>query len=197
MRGGRGEVITAGRACPAGVLQFSSRNVEQEITRLLVEWRQGHEDALAALLPLVYDEFRRIASRQMARERDGHTLQPTALVHEAWMQLANAAGLNLNDRAHFLAIAARSMRQILVQHARKTNADRRGAGVTCVELKDDLDVAALPAVTTATPSGSSSSIATPSLRTSSSRRLESPNCSTSTSPSSCRPITMPGSRPKP
>jgi RNA polymerase sigma factor (TIGR02999 family) len=113
--------------------------VEHEITRLLIDIRQGREGALDALLPLVYDELRRIASRQMARERDGHTLQPTALVHEAWVQLAKAAGLDLKDRTHFLAIAARSMRQILVQHARKTNAEKRGAGVTCVELKDDLE----------------------------------------------------------
>jgi RNA polymerase sigma-70 factor, ECF subfamily len=114
--------------------------VEQDITKLLIEWRQGHEAARDALLPLVYDELRRIASRQMARERDGHTLQPTALVHEAWMRLANAA-LDLKDRAHFLAIAARVMRQVLVQHARGVNAEKRGAGVPRVELKDDLDVA--------------------------------------------------------
>ena len=114
--------------------------VEHDITRLLIEWRHGREAARDALLPLVYDELRRIASRQMARERDGHTLQPTALVHEAWMRLANAA-LDVNDRAHFLAIAARLMRQILVQHARAVNAEKRGAGVPRLELKDDLDVA--------------------------------------------------------
>jgi RNA polymerase sigma factor (TIGR02999 family) len=114
--------------------------VEQDITRLLIEWREGHETARDALLPLVYDELRRIASRQMARERAGHTLQPTALVHEAWMRLANAQ-LDLKDRAHFLAIAARVMRQLLVQHARGVNAEKRGAGIPRVELKDDLDVA--------------------------------------------------------
>jgi RNA polymerase sigma-70 factor, ECF subfamily len=114
--------------------------VEKDVTRLLIEWRQGHEAARDALLPLVYDELRRIASRQMSRERDGHTLQPTALVHEAWMRLASAE-LDLKDRAHFLAIAARVMRQVLVQHARGVNAEKRGAGVPRVELKDDLDVA--------------------------------------------------------
>jgi RNA polymerase sigma factor (TIGR02999 family) len=114
--------------------------VEHDITRLLIEWRQGHEAARDALLPLVYDELRRIASRQMARERDGHTLQPTALVHEAWMRLANAE-LDLKDRAHFLAIAARVMRQILVQHARGANAEKRGAGIPRVELREDLQVA--------------------------------------------------------
>jgi RNA polymerase sigma-70 factor, ECF subfamily len=121
------------------VLQLRLRAVEQDITKLLIEWRQGREAARDALLPLVYDELRRIASRQMARERDGHTLQPTALVHEAWMRLANAR-LDLKDRAHFLAIAARVMRQILVQYARGVNAEKRGAGIPRVELKDDLDV---------------------------------------------------------
>jgi RNA polymerase sigma factor (TIGR02999 family) len=114
--------------------------VEQNITSLLIEWRQGHQAARDALLPLVYDELRRIASRQMARERDGHTLQPTALVHEAWMRLASAA-LDVNDRAHFLAISARVMRQILVQHARAVNAEKRGAGIPRLELKEGLEVA--------------------------------------------------------
>lgn len=118
--------------------------MEQEITRLLIEWRQGRDAARDALLPMVYDELRRIASRQMARERDGHTLQPTALVHEAWMRLANAS-LDLKDRAHFLAIAARVMRQILVQYARGANAEKRGAGVPRVALEDDMDVAGMPA----------------------------------------------------
>ena len=131
-------IIRARRHGP--VLQFRPRTVEADITRLLIEWRQGHEAARDALLPLVYDELRRIASRQMSRERDGHTLQPTALVHEAWMRLASAE-LDLKDRAHFLAIAARVMRQVLVQHARGVNAEKRGAGVPRVELRDDLDVA--------------------------------------------------------
>ena len=124
----------------ARVLQLRPRTVEQDITRLLVEWRQGREGARDALVPLVYDELRRIASRQMARERDGHTLQPTALVHEAWMRLASA-GLDLKDRAHFLAIAARVMRQILVQYARGVNAEKRGAGIPRLELKEDLEAA--------------------------------------------------------
>jgi RNA polymerase sigma factor (TIGR02999 family) len=122
--------------------------LDQDITRLLIEWRQGREGAFDALLPLVYDGLRRIASRQMAREREGHTLQPTALVHEAWMQLAKAAGLDVKDRAHFLAVAARAMRQILVQYARRTNAEKRGAGVTYVAFEDGLDVAGRPAAGT-------------------------------------------------
>ena len=127
------------------MLQFGPDVVEPNITKLLIEWRHGSEAALDALLPLVYDELRRIASRQMARERGDHTLQPTALVHEAWMQLANAAELKLNDRAHFLAIAARLMRQILVQYARRTNAEKRGSGVPRLELKEELDLSNAPA----------------------------------------------------
>ena len=132
-------MIIPGNDLPAGCYS-GPRAVDQDITSLLIEWRQGREAARDALLPLVYDELRRIASRQMARERDGHTLQPTALVHEAWMRLANAA-LDVNDRAHFLAIAARVMRQILVQHARVVNAEKRGAGVPRLALTEDLDVA--------------------------------------------------------
>lgn len=124
----------------APVLQCRS-NVVEQITRLLIEWRHGREAARDALVPLIYDELRRIAARQMARERDGHTLQPTALVNEAWMRLASAE-LDVNDRAHFLAIAARVMRQILVQHARGVQAEKRGGGVPRLELNEDLDVAA-------------------------------------------------------
>ena len=113
--------------------------VEQNITRLLVEWRQGNQAALDALLPLVYGELHRIASRQMARERQGHTLQATALVNEAWIQLAHAANLELKDRAHFLALAARLMRQILVQYARSHNSEKRGGGVPRMELIEALD----------------------------------------------------------
>jgi RNA polymerase sigma-70 factor (ECF subfamily) len=113
--------------------------VEQNITRLLVEWRQGSQAALDALLPLVYDELHRIASRQMVRERQGHTLQATALVNEAWIQLAHAANLELKDRTHFLALAARLMRQILVQYARSHNSEKRGGGAPRLELVEALD----------------------------------------------------------
>jgi RNA polymerase sigma factor (TIGR02999 family) len=113
--------------------------VEQNITRLLMEWRQGDEAALDALMPLVYDELHRIAARHMARERAGHTLQATALVNEVWIRLAGAARLELKDRAYFLAIAARVMRQILVQYARSHNAEKRGDGAPRLELIDALD----------------------------------------------------------
>jgi RNA polymerase sigma factor (TIGR02999 family) len=113
--------------------------VEGEFTRLLVEWRQGSQAALDALLPQVYGELRRIAARQMARERPGHTLQATALVHEAWMQLAGAAKIEWQDRAHFVAVAARLMRQILVHYARAHNAEKRGSGAVRLELNEALD----------------------------------------------------------
>jgi RNA polymerase sigma factor (TIGR02999 family) len=115
--------------------------VEQNITHLLGEWRQGNQAALDALLPLVYNELHRIASRQMARERDGHTLQATALVNEAWIQLAHAAKLELKDRTHFLAVAARVMRQILVQHARGHKCEKRGSGAPRLELSEAIDAA--------------------------------------------------------
>ena len=119
--------------------------VQENITRLLIEWRQGSQAALDALLPLVYDELHRIASRQMARERSGHTLQPTALVNEAWIEMARAARMELHDRAHFLALASRLMRQILVQYARSHKAEKRGGGVPRLELLEGLDAGAAPA----------------------------------------------------
>jgi RNA polymerase sigma factor (TIGR02999 family) len=119
--------------------------VEREITSLLVEWRQGSQAALDSLLPLVYDELRRIAARQMSRERADHTLQATALVHEAWMQLAGSAKIECQDRVHFVAIAARLMRQVLVHHARAHNAAKRGAGAVRLELNEALDNPAAPA----------------------------------------------------
>lgn len=113
--------------------------MEGEFTRLLLEWRRGSPAALDALLPLAYGELRRIASRQMARERSDHTLQPTALVHEAWIQLAAGARIDWQDRAHFLAVAARLMRQILIQHARAHNAAKRGSGAVRLELTEALE----------------------------------------------------------
>ena len=112
--------------------------VEGQFTHLLIEWRQGSQAALDALLPLVYDELRRIAARQMAQERQNHTLQATALVHEAWMRLAGAANIQLQDRAHFVGVAARLMRQILVQYARAHNAEKRGSGAFRLELNEAL-----------------------------------------------------------
>jgi RNA polymerase sigma-70 factor, ECF subfamily len=96
-----------------------------------------------ALAPLVYNELRRLAAAYMRRERPGQTLQPTALVHEAYMRLANA-GTPWTDKGHFVGIAARSMRQILVEHARARGAQKRWAGLHRVSLSDSLAVAADP-----------------------------------------------------
>ncbi len=96
-----------------------------EVSRLLIEAGEGRADAFDRLFPLVYAELRRAARRQLAREQPGHTLQPTALVHEAYLKLAAAGDPGARSRAHFLAVASRAMRQILVDHARRRNALKR------------------------------------------------------------------------
>ncbi len=98
------------------------------VTELLARWRGGDEEALQALVPLVYEELHRIAHRYLLRERPGHTLQSTALVHEAYLRLVDQAPIDTRDRTHFVAIAARLMRQILVDYARSHQAAKRGAG---------------------------------------------------------------------
>src|SRR5215469_3566493 len=112
---------------------------QQRVTELLERWGQGDDAALAELTPLVYEELRRLAHRQMGAERPDHTLQTTALVNEAYLRLADQTNPRWQNRAHFLAVAARAMRQILVSHARNQRAQRRGGGAH----KVDLDEAAL------------------------------------------------------
>ena len=107
----------------------------QTITRLLLEWREGDAQALEALVPLVYDELRRLARLQMRDQAAGHTLQPTALVHEAYARLVDLK-LDWQDRTHFLSMAARTMRRVLVDHARTQRAAKRGAGALQVTLHD-------------------------------------------------------------
>jgi RNA polymerase sigma factor (TIGR02999 family) len=97
-----------------------------EITVLLDRWRQGDETALEVLMPLVYEELRRIASAYLSREREGHTLQPTALVHEAYLRLVGLHSADFRNRTHFYGAAARSMRRILVDHARRHRTAKRG-----------------------------------------------------------------------
>lgn len=97
-----------------------------EVTRLLQAARRGEQDALDRLLPLVYDELRARARKQLGRERADHTLQATALVHEAYVKLAGGGPIPASDRSHFLAIASRAMRQILIEHARRKGALKRG-----------------------------------------------------------------------
>ena len=109
---------------------------QQRVTELLVRWSEGDDPALAELMPLVYEELRRLAHRQMAAERTGHTLQTTALVNEAYLRLADQTNPNWQSRAHFFAVAARAMRQILVSYARSNRAQKRGGGAFKVELDE-------------------------------------------------------------
>jgi RNA polymerase sigma factor (TIGR02999 family) len=113
-----------------------------EVTRLLLAWSQGDRGALDALVPHVYAELRRQADRYLGRQRAGHTLQPTALVHEAFLRLVDQTHVSFKDRAHFFAVASRAMRQILVDHARRRNAGKRGGHATRLVL--DEAIAAVP-----------------------------------------------------
>lgn len=115
-----------------------------EVTNLLLDWRRGNRAALDELLPLVYNELRRVARARLRDEPDGHTLQATALVNEAYVRLVDLNQLSVTDRTHFFAIAARLMRQILVDHARRKRSEKRGGGAAPVTL--DADVAAAPAL---------------------------------------------------
>jgi RNA polymerase sigma factor (TIGR02999 family) len=108
----------------------------QEITKLLADWHAGDDAALERLAPLVYAELRRIARRKMGREREGHTLQATALVNEAYLRLAGGGALALQDRAHFYAVCAQVMRHVLVDHARAQARDKRGGGAAHVPLDE-------------------------------------------------------------
>jgi RNA polymerase sigma factor (TIGR02999 family) len=96
------------------------------ITQILQDWNDGDEEAKELLLPFVYDELKKQARYLMSKERSNHTLQPTALVHEAFMKLSEQSGIEWKNRSHFYGIAARLMRQILVDHARSHAADKRG-----------------------------------------------------------------------
>ena len=107
-----------------------------QVTRLLNDINAGRTGAREELVPVVYDELRILAESYMRKERPGHTLQPTALVNEAWMKLADQTRVEWKGRAHFFGIAAQAMRRILVDHHRKRSAARRGGGGTSVTLVD-------------------------------------------------------------
>lgn len=113
----------------------------QDITRLLVQWKRGDEDALGQLLPLVYGELRTLARSYLRRERRDHTLQPTALVHELFLRLAREGITDWQDRAHFFGIAARAMRQILIAHARRHGALKRGGVAETVDIAEHPEIA--------------------------------------------------------
>jgi RNA polymerase sigma factor (TIGR02999 family) len=114
-----------------------------DLTALLGDWGRGDRGALDRLLPLVYAELRGIASRRLRRERDAHTLQPTALVHEVYLRLAEQRRVNWHSRTHFFSVASTLMRRILVDHARRRAADKRGNG------KPPLQIEAIAGIATA------------------------------------------------
>ncbi len=111
-----------------------------EVTQLLQSWSHGNREALADLLPLVYDELRRLAAGYMRFEAPGHTLQATALVHEAYMKLIQQREVTWKSRAHFFGIAAQMIRRILVDHIRATRAQKRGSGFAALSLDEALGV---------------------------------------------------------
>jgi RNA polymerase sigma-70 factor, ECF subfamily len=111
-----------------------------EVSQLLKDWGDGNESALNKLIPLVYEELRRIAHRQMAKERVGHTLQTTALVNEAYLRLVGAAEVPWKDRAHFFALSAQLMRRVLVDHARGHGRAKRGGAIKKLSLDDSFAI---------------------------------------------------------
>ena len=117
------------------------------VTQLLEHWSHGDDAALVELTPLVYEELRRLAHRHMGGERPDHTLQTTALVNEAYLRLADQTNLNLQSRAHFFAVAARAMRQILVNYAKSYRAQKRGGGALKVDLDEIAEVMKISTVT--------------------------------------------------
>lgn len=115
-----------------------SQTSSKDVTQLLLDWRAGDLEALATLMPLVYDELRRQAERYMRRERRDHTLQPTALVHETYLQLVDQNRVRWQGRAQFFGVASELMRRIMLKHARSHNTEKRGGQARRVPLEDDL-----------------------------------------------------------
>src|SRR5215216_414560 len=114
----------------------ASRPAPQEVTQLLVDWSHGNRAALEKLTPLVYEELRRVAHRYMEGQRADHTLQTTALVNEAYLRLADQKRTTFTNRSHFFAVAAKAMRQILVNQAKASHRQKRGGGAGKVELDE-------------------------------------------------------------
>jgi len=111
-------------------------NSPQEVTQLLLDWNDGNQNALERLMPLVYKELRRLAHQYLRKERSGHTLLTTDLVHEAYLKLIDQKRVHWQNRAHFFGIAANLMRRILVDHARGRKRVKRGAGAQRVSLNE-------------------------------------------------------------
>lgn len=113
----------------------------QQITQMLLAWSNGDQAALESLMPLVYDELRKVAARHLRGQRPGHTLQTTALVNEAYLRLIDASQVRWQNRAHFFAVSAQLMRRILVDFARSRNYQKRGGGAERVSLDEAMAVA--------------------------------------------------------
>ena len=111
-------------------------SVMSDVTQLLVDWSRGEKAALEQLFPVVYQELRHLAANLLCRERSDHTLQPTALVHEAYLKLIDQQRVEWQSRAQFFALSAQIMRNILVDHARKNLAEKRGGGAKKISLED-------------------------------------------------------------
>jgi RNA polymerase sigma factor (TIGR02999 family) len=114
-----------------------------QVTELLRDWSAGRQEARDELLRLVYDPLRVIAERHLHREREGHTLQPTALVHELYLKLVDQRSVDWHDRTHFFGVAAQVMRRILVDHARRRKSEKRGGAMVAVTISEIIDVAAV------------------------------------------------------
>ncbi len=127
------DIRDAGDASPA-----SEGPPTGEVTRLLGQCASGDHSAFERLVPLVYDDLRGIAHRRLRREREGHTLSTTALVHEAFLHLVDQATATWQDRAHFFAVASKVIRQVLIDYARSRGARKRGGGAIHIPLQDDL-----------------------------------------------------------
>jgi RNA polymerase sigma factor (TIGR02999 family) len=118
----------------------------QDLTQLLMDWRNGDKSALDEMTPVLYDELRKVARRLLSAERPDHTLQPTALVHEAYMRLINQRAVDWKNRAHFLGVAATMMRRILINHAKAYQAAKREGYAAAISLEDALGVFTNPQV---------------------------------------------------
>ncbi len=118
-----------------------SQVVPDDVTKELARWSEGEPEAVERLLPMVYDELRKLARAYMKKERQEHTLQPTVLVHEAYLRLAGQLPPPWRDRVHFYGIFARIMRQVLVDHARRQGADKRGGAAVRVSIEEGAVVA--------------------------------------------------------
>jgi RNA polymerase sigma factor (TIGR02999 family) len=126
----------------AGRLGLMEAPPKRDVTELLSRWTNGDREALDALVPVVYGELRRMAARYLRRERAGHTLQPTALVHEAFLKLIDQRDVHWQSRAHFFGVSAQLMRRILVDHARERAAGKRGGGCQHVALDNAFAISA-------------------------------------------------------